>query len=38
MQHKLMRLHQIRYVADVARYDWTWNVIAVVMLLAGATL
>ncbi len=38
VQHKLMRLHQIRYVPDVAWYDWTWNVIAVLMLLAGAVL
>lgn len=38
IQHKLLRLHQIRYVPDVGRYDWTWNVLAVLMLLAGAGL
>jgi uncharacterized membrane protein len=38
VQHKLMRLHQIRYVPDVGRYDWTWNILAVLMLLAGALL
>jgi uncharacterized membrane protein len=38
IQHKLLRLHQIRYVPDVTGYDWTWNVIAVAMLAAGALL
>jgi uncharacterized membrane protein len=38
VQHKLMRLHQIRYHVDVAPYDWTWNIIAVVMIAAGAVL
>ncbi|MFF5225394.1 DUF2243 domain-containing protein [Dactylosporangium sp. NPDC000521] len=38
VQHKVLRLHQIRYVPDIARYDWTWNIIAVLMLLAGAAL
>jgi uncharacterized membrane protein len=38
VQHKLLRLHQIRYHVDVAPYDWTWNVVAVVMLLLGAVL
>jgi uncharacterized membrane protein len=38
VQHKLLRLHQIRYHVDLAPYDWTWNAIAVVMLLAGVWL
>jgi MYXO-CTERM domain-containing protein len=38
VQHKLLHLHQIRYHVDLAPYDWTWNVIAVVMLAAGAGL
>jgi uncharacterized membrane protein len=38
VQHKLLRLHQIRYHVDLAPYDWTWNGIAVVMLLAGVWL
>ncbi|GAA0259287.1 DUF2243 domain-containing protein [Cryptosporangium japonicum] len=38
VQHKLLRLHQIRYHVDVAPYDWAWNVVAVVLLAAGATL
>jgi len=35
VQHKLLRLHQIRYHVDLMPYDWTWNVIAAVLLLAG---
>jgi uncharacterized membrane protein len=38
IQHKLLRLHQIRYHVDIAPYDWTWNVIAVVLLVAGLVL
>ncbi|WIN00230.1 DUF2243 domain-containing protein [Actinoplanes oblitus] len=38
LQHKVMRLHQIRYHVDVAPYDWTWNILAVVMIVAGAVL
>jgi len=35
IQHKLMRLHQIRYNVDIAPYDWTWNIAALVLLVAG---
>ncbi|MDR7275525.1 DUF2243 domain-containing protein [Catenuloplanes atrovinosus] len=35
IQHKLFRMHQIRYDVELAPYDWTWNVIAVVLLAAG---
>jgi uncharacterized membrane protein len=38
VQHKLLGLHQIRYDVDLAVYDWTWNVVAVVILAAGAVL
>ncbi len=38
LQHKVMRLHQIRYEVDVTPYDWTWNVIAVVLTVVGAVL
>lgn len=38
IQHKLMRLHQIRYVDDVAVYDIIWNSLAVVMIVAGSLL
>jgi uncharacterized membrane protein len=38
VQHKLLRLHQIRYHVDLVPYDWTWNVIAVALLAAGVVL
>lgn len=38
IQHKLMRLHQIRYVDNVYLYDWIWNIIAVLMILSGSYL
>ena len=38
IQHKLMKLHQIRYVDNVFVYDLTWNVIAILMIIAGLAL
>ena len=38
VQHKLMGLHQIRYEVDLLVYDTVWNVIAVLLILAGAFL
>jgi len=38
IQHKLLRLHQIRYHVNVVPYDWTWNILAAVMLAAGLVL
>ncbi|MGD6834399.1 DUF2243 domain-containing protein [Sutcliffiella halmapala] len=38
IQHKLMRIHQIRYVENVLIYDLIWLVIAVVLAIAGAIL
>jgi uncharacterized membrane protein len=38
VQHKLLGLHQIRYVPDVLVYDVVWNVLAVVLLVAGLVL
>jgi uncharacterized membrane protein len=38
VQHKLLDLHQIRYGVDLTVYDWTWNVLAAVMVVAGALL
>jgi uncharacterized membrane protein len=35
IQHKILRLHQIRYGVDLRPYDWTWNLIAAALLLAG---
>ena len=38
VQHKLLRLHQIRYAVDVTPYDLTWNMVAAVMIIVGALL
>ncbi|UOR13669.1 DUF2243 domain-containing protein [Halobacillus amylolyticus] len=36
VQHKLMRIHQIRYVENILIYDLVWNISAAVMIVAGA--
>ncbi|VEF48153.1 Predicted membrane protein [Bacillus freudenreichii] len=38
IQHKIMRIHQIRYVDNVILYDIVWNLIAVLMIIAGFAL
>ncbi|NQX03658.1 DUF2243 domain-containing protein [Rathayibacter sp. VKM Ac-2856] len=38
IQHKLLGLHQIRAVDDLLPYDLAWNIVAVVLILAGAVL
>lgn len=38
VQHKLMGIHQIRYVENVLVYDIVWNVIAAAMILAGSVM
>lgn len=38
VQHKLLGLHQIRYQVDLAPYDLSWNIVAVVLIIAGAVL
>ena len=35
IQHKWMRIHQIRYVENVLMYDLVWNLLAVIMIIAG---
>lgn len=35
IQHKLMSIHQIRYVDNVIVYDIIWNVIAIILILLG---
>ncbi|MBC9712795.1 DUF2243 domain-containing protein [Streptomyces sp. TRM66268-LWL] len=37
-QHKVLELHRIRYDVELAPYDWTWNTIAALFLIAGAVL
>jgi len=38
VQHKLLRLHQIRYDVDLLAYDLTWNLVAALLVVAGAVL
>ncbi|MDQ0246614.1 putative membrane protein [Bacillus fengqiuensis] len=38
IQHKLMRIHQIRYDVDILPYDLIWNILAAAMLAAGIVL
>jgi uncharacterized membrane protein len=35
IQHKWMRIHQIRYVDDVFIYDIVWNGLALLMIIIG---
>lgn len=35
LQHKWMRIHQIRYVDNVIIYDVVWNVLAALTILIG---
>src|SRR5690606_36750533 len=35
INHKVLRLHQIRYVDNVLPYDLTWNAGAIALLLVG---
>lgn len=35
IQHKVLRLHQIRYVEEVWIYDLVWNAIAIMIILIG---
>ncbi|HEY8478458.1 MAG TPA: DUF2243 domain-containing protein [Spirillospora sp.] len=38
VDHKLLRVHQIRYGVDLLPYDVAWNAAAVVLLAIGAAL
>ncbi len=35
IQHKLMRIHQIRYNVDILPYDLVWNISAAIMIVVG---
>src|SRR5690606_15139491 len=35
VDHKILRLHQIRYGVDLLPYDLAWNLSAVAMILVG---
>ncbi|MFD3333033.1 DUF2243 domain-containing protein [Streptomyces sp. NPDC058700] len=38
VDHKLLRVHQIRYGVEIAPYDWAWNVSGAMVLLVGCGL
>ncbi len=38
IDHKVLRVHQVRYGVDVLPYDLAWNGVAVLLLVAGAVL
>ena len=38
IQHKLMRLHQIRYDVDILPYDLIWNILAAALIVVGVYL
>ncbi|MGN7403404.1 DUF2243 domain-containing protein [Cytobacillus praedii] len=38
IQHKLLRIHQIRYVENVFVYDLIWNILAIIMIIIGLCL
>ncbi|MGW0337375.1 DUF2243 domain-containing protein [Streptomyces sp. NPDC003011] len=38
VDHKLLRVHQIRYGVDVTPYDWAWNLAGLALLLLGCAL
>jgi uncharacterized membrane protein len=38
IQHKLLRLHQIRYHVTIWPYDLTWNLLALIMIIIGVIL
>ncbi len=38
IQHKLMKIHQIRYVDHILPYDLIWNGIAIILIIAGILL
>jgi uncharacterized membrane protein len=35
IQHKIMRIHQIRYNVDILPYDLVWNISAAIMIVVG---
>jgi uncharacterized membrane protein len=35
VQHKLLRLHQIRYGVDITPYDVAWDAVALLLVVAG---
>jgi len=38
IQHKFMKLHQIRYNVNILPYDLVWNVLAAILIVIGIVL
>ncbi|MCI3150514.1 DUF2243 domain-containing protein [Streptomyces sp. GB4-14] len=38
VDHKVLRVHQVRYGVDVTPYDWAWNLAGLVLLAVGGLL
>ncbi|MET9926816.1 MULTISPECIES: DUF2243 domain-containing protein [unclassified Streptomyces] len=38
VDHKLLRLHQIRYGVDITPYDWAWNIGGLALVVTGLLL
>jgi uncharacterized membrane protein len=38
VDHKLLRIHQVRYGVDVTPYDWGWNAGGFILLVVGIVL
>ncbi|GAA0676664.1 DUF2243 domain-containing protein [Streptomyces cellulosae] len=38
VDHKVLRVHQVRYGVDVTPYDWAWNLAGLLLLLVGGVL
>ena len=38
INHKLLRIHQVRYNVDVLPYDLAWNIFGVILLIIGLLL
>ncbi|MGG3560889.1 DUF2243 domain-containing protein [Neobacillus rhizosphaerae] len=38
IQHKLMRLHQIRYNVQILPYDMVWHITSIIMIIIGIVL
>ncbi|MFD8256798.1 DUF2243 domain-containing protein, partial [Streptomyces werraensis] len=38
VDHKVLRVHQVRYGVDVTPYDWAWNLAGLALLAVGGLL
>ncbi|GIN21241.1 hypothetical protein J1TS3_23750 [Siminovitchia fordii] len=38
IQHKMMRIHQVRYVDNILLYDFVWNLVGALLLISGIAL